>query len=320
MNAIFDNLIISAPNQAGCVLALLGNDELVIDDRATCGMSWDPSQEIFVRAVQGVDRVVITTPRGTSEVSGDWGDLHDVLIDGDDLYVVSTRHNAVVRWSLTNNGEQERIELSVAEDSWHINCLGKRCGALCFSAFGDFDEIRGYKQGTHSRGFVRAINEKGGLHRLTGLSQPHSLIEDENGWFVCNSELGEVWWERPEGETERIYIGGYVRGLAIRENVLYVGVSMSRNADTFDSRVRGGKIVAFDISTGSRIGERALPVTEVYDIVALPDRASTLVLLVRLLSGELQRLSRANRVYQDATAILRNENVRLKLALGLPTS
>ncbi|WP_215875316.1 DUF4915 domain-containing protein [Acidithiobacillus ferrooxidans] len=316
---IFDHLLLSAPNNMGGLYACSSGQVRSLDDRPTCGISWSPQSGLLARAIQQGDALSVTTPEDTREYTGDWGDLHDVLLDGEDIYLVSTQHNAVIRWNIREAMEIERKVFAEQEDSWHLNCLGRLRGKLLFSAFGDFPVTRGYKDATPQRGFLRELGEeKVSRIRADGLSQPHSILETVDGAVLCNSETGEVWRAgRDDIFHPFVTLGGYTRGLAIRDGVLYVGLSASRNASVGQGAVRA-QVVAIELSEGQEISRMPLPFTEVYGIVALPDQTTFLALLAQVLDGERIRLLRQRNALAEALAMRTNENVRLKISLGLP--
>ena len=322
---IFDHLLISAPNNMGGLYACSESQVRFLDDRPTCGISWSPQSGLLARAIQQGEALSITTPEGTREYTGDWGDLHDVLLDGEDLYLVSTQHNAVIRWNIREAVEIERRVFAEQEDSWHLNCLGRLRGKLIFSAFGEFPVTRGYKDATLQRGFLRGFGEDTGDKEgeasrtwADGLSQPHSILETADGAVLCNSETGEVWRAgRDDLFHPFVALDGYTRGLAIRDGVLYVGLSAGRNASLGQDPLRA-QVVAIDLSEGQEMARMSLPFTEVYGIIALPDQTTFLTLLAQVLDGERTRLLRQRNALAEALAMRTNENVRLKISLGVP--
>ncbi|MBU2791906.1 DUF4915 domain-containing protein [Acidithiobacillus thiooxidans] len=322
---IFDHLLISAPNNMGGLYACADGRVRFLDDRPTCGISWSPQSGLLARAIQQGEALSITTPEGTREYAGDWGDLHDVLLDGEDLYLVSTQHNAVIRWNIREAVEIERRVFAEQEDSWHLNCLGRLRGKLFFSAFGEFPITRGYKVATLQRGFLRELGEGKGDQEETaspigadGLSQPHSILETADGAVLCNSETGEVW-RTGQDDIFRPFItlDGYTRGLAVRDGILYVGLSASRNASLGQDPLRA-QIVAIDLVEGQEMARMSLPFAEVYGIIALPDQVTFLTLVAQVLEGERTRLLRQRNALAESLAMRINENIKLKISLGLP--
>lgn len=320
--SLFGHLIFSAPNNLGGLFAIMDDGQILpLDDRGTCGIHWSP-EGIFLRGIQQGDLLALTDRNGTREYAGEWADLHDVLLDGEDVYLVSTQHNAVIRWNIKKAMEDERWTFADPEDAWHINCLGWLHGELCFTAFGEFPISRGYKLTTLNQGFLRRLHGNSRLSLVAGLSQPHSIlgIDDVDEWILCNSETGEVWHTAGrQYPCSRIALDGYTRGLAIRDGILYVGLSASRNVA--DGTLPGrAQIVAIDMADWHEISRISLPSMEVYGIVALSDAETFLHLVARVLSGERIRALNQQNAISEKLAILVNENARMKIALGLTGS
>lgn len=318
--SLFGNLLFSAPNNLGGLYAIMADGRMEhLDERGTCGIRRAADGRLL-RAVQQGDILSVTDDAGTREFTGDWSDLHDVLLDGADAYFVSTRDNAVIRWNTHEEKETERWVFSDQEDAWHINCLGWLRKELCFTAFGEFPITRGYKADSRERGFLRRLQRNRNLSLIAGLSQPHTILECGDEWFLCNSENGEIWHGHGhDGPQPIIALDGYTRGLAIRDGVLYAGLSASRNV-VDDAHPARARIVAIDRSDWREISRIDLPSMEVYDILALPDAGNFLHLVTRILIHERVRLLRQRNAAAEKLATVVNENVRLKLCLGIPTS
>lgn len=292
-NWIFNYLIISAPNESGGLYACFDGQVLPMDDRPTCGIDWSSERGVFMRGIQQGDILSITTTEGTREYKGAWYDIHDVLLgETEDIYLVSTYHNAIIRWSRSEEAEIDRWISADQIDSWHVNCLGKVHGKVCFSAFGDFHSTRGYKNATKGRGFLAEVDQNPPQIISGGLSQPHSILGTSDGYWLCNSEMGDVRYAGRDGVMDpEIVLDGYTRGLAIRDGVLFVGLSASRNSFEGDP-VRQAKIVAIDLATKQEISRLSLPFNEVYGIIAVPKQDLFLKLVAQILTGERLRLLR----------------------------
>lgn len=314
---LFGRLVLSAPNNLGGLYACMDDGQILqLDDRGTCGIHWSPNG-LFLRGIQQGDALSITDRNGTREYTGEWGDLHDVLLDGENIYLVSTQHNAVIRWNIQEEKEIERWAFSGQEDSWHINCLGRLHGALCFTAFGDFPVTRGYKQTTLEQGFLRRLHDNSRLSLVAGLSQPHSILEFNDEWILCNSETGEIWHAKDHANPRPVIaLDGYTRGLAIRNGVLYAGLSASRNIAE-GANPGQAQIVAIDMEDWRENSRITLPSMEVYGIIALPDAETFLHLVAQLLSGERVRVLRQRNAIAEKLAIAVNEIVKLKISLGV---
>jgi len=310
---LFDGIIFSAPNQGGGVFSCRNDAIICLDDRPTCGLSL--AQGKLARAVQAGDTVVLTTAEGGQEYRGPWADIHDVLLTEQGFYLVSTETSEVLQWDVAKKTVVERWQLSDQRDSWHVNCLGIIHEDLCFTAFGDFEGTRGYKNNSATRGFLRSIHgTKNPL--LDGLSQPHSILTAQDGYlYLCDSETGNIRQYTMECILQRsLNIGGYSRGLAWRNGILFVGLSVSRN--TVEGEHQQAKIIAIDTKTWAEIGSIPVPCQEIYDLLAFDDRENFLFWVERILIDERTRALDRIRPLEEKLASKTNECAKLHVFLG----
>ena len=310
---VFDGIIFSAPNQGGGVFSCRNDAIICLDDRPTCGLSLAPGK--LARAVQAEDAVVLTTAEGGQEYRGPWADIHDVLLTEQGFYLVSTETSEVLRWDVAKKTVAGRWQFSEHRDSWHINCLGIVHEELCFTAFGDFSEARGYKNNSATRGFLRSIHDTKNPW-LEGLSQPHSILTARDGYlYLCDSETGNIRQYTMEFTLQRtLNIGGYSRGLAWRDGILFVGLSASRNV--VEGEHQQAKIVAFDTKTWTEINRIVVPCQEIYDLLIFDDREEFLFWVERILIYERTRALDRIRSLEEKLAGKTNECARLHVFLG----
>ena len=91
-------------------------------------------------------------------------------------------------------------------------------------------------------GAIVKINRQSGMIEnkvVTGLSQPHSILFDNNQIYYCNSMNCEV----KKGRTTICKIFGYTRGLAKKDDMIFIGQSKARRLSRFD---KDFKIVSLD--------------------------------------------------------------------------
>lgn len=281
---LFDHLLISCPNSGG-LFVLHQGEAIKLDVLDTTGL--DIHESRLVRAIQPSTLVMLDA--SLVELAGeDAGidDLHDVFIDGESCYVVSTRGNEIVRFD-SDGIEQRRWTFPGERDAWHINCLARWNGRLVFSAFADRPEHRAYKEPPFDVGFVQDLETSERL--ITGLFQPHSLVADSECLLLANSGESEIRAYGRSGVLLRERrLDGYTRGLALRGGVLYVGLSKSRNIDT--ENMSSATVVALDATTWEEIGRLRLPVDEIYAIKPI-SAVEALPVLVRLVSHANARLA-----------------------------
>lgn len=305
MSSIFNKLLISSPNDGGVFLAHDGSVR-ALDYLSTTGLSI--SGQRFARAIQPA--LLALHDRGMVEIIGtdfEFDDVHDALLEDDNCYLVDTAGNGIILFNM-GGSEVTRWTFPGEPDSWHINCVARIHGSMCFTAFGDFRRHREYKGETAGRGFVQSLAT--GQRLAEGLSQPHSLKEYEDGFLVANSECCELlMYPREGGEPIRkINLGGYVRGVAFNEKHIFAGLSRSRNVPP-GIATSAAKIVAVSRATWTVEEELELPFNEVYDIQQIPD----VELLIKMMSSIS---SHASRLYAGIVSRQQVEIHDLTLSLG----
>jgi GT2 family glycosyltransferase len=285
MKELFSDLFISSPNGGGLFFVCEGK-VVQLDGINTVGLGF--SADYFFRAVQpdqlwalGEKTFII------DESVADIGDIHDVIALNGFFYVVGTTRNEVVKFDASGR-ELRRWRMPGEDDSQHLNCLAIWNGKIVYSAFGEFSEHRGYKGNTLEQGFVKDLESGDVLIR--GLSQPHSLIQHGQNLLIANSEMKELCEFSPEGILVRSKnLGGYTRGIWVKQNVIYVGLSRSRNIDalSLDTAV----VLALDIGSWEELGRITVPANEIYSIVSVEAGTRLLSTLVSLFSQSTTFLS-----------------------------
>ncbi len=193
-------------------------------------------------------------------------DLHDLLAHGSELFAVSTEHNAVLRRDAAGK-VHEQWRLDGAADACHLNSLLHFDGRWLASVFGRFEQHRGYKGRT--RGAGRVLDLDSGDTWLHGLSQPHSLLADGDALWLCDSETGRVLRCRGGSVEIAWSFDGYTRGLCRVGDVLFVGLSRSR--DALAAETTQARVLAVAVQGGEVLAQRSLPAAEVYDLRRCPE-------------------------------------------------
>lgn len=263
---INDPLFISAPNNGGLLymhrqllVQLLGED--------VTGLSLTPDGLMW--CVQTTDQPLLREVRDgqlrTIRLGDQPLDLHDVLVDGKNTYVVLTQTNQVVMLD-DKHVIQECWSFGDEPDSVHINCLAIFRGRLIASTFGAFSSHRGYKGATQRAGTV--IDVRTGDILLAGLSQPHSLVVARNELWLCSSEDRLLLVHDERFQLQRkVELPGYARGMAVGAEQVYVGISRSRNLQAGEAgQFPAAAIAVLDRSSLEVKGYVPIPWNEVYDI------------------------------------------------------
>lgn len=261
MNNIFSRLLISAPNGGGLFLANNGN-LLKLDSLDTAGLYNSP--KAFLRGVQPQSLWILEDNKcGSEKTDASLHDIHDVLTFQEHHYVVATTNNEIVKFDL-QGVEMQRWSYPGEKDSRHINCLAIWNNRLIFSAFGDFHEHRGYKGKTCRAGYVQDLLT--GEKIITDLSQPHSLAEFGENLILASSEDNEIREFNHSGKLVRSKkLEGYPRGICIVDDIIYVGLSRSRNI--VENGINSAILLALDASELTELGRLELPCNEIYSVI-----------------------------------------------------
>ncbi|PNV96700.1 group 2 family glycosyltransferase [Pseudomonas protegens] len=285
MPKLFDGLLVSCPNDGGLFLIHEGRASR-LDSSSCTGLDANGSSVLL-----GLQPRTLSLTGARNWSLGDdetlFDDVHDVMFDGDGCYVVGTTGNEVVRFDGMGN-ETGRWAFSSQRDSWHLNCLARWNDSVVFSAFGTFDVTRGYKGATHGAGFVQDLFT--GQRYVEGLSQPHSLVRHGENLLVANSECKEIREYSLDGSLLRVAVlDGYTRGICIVGDLLYVGLSCSRNIE--DDSVPFATVLALDLETWVERGRLHLNAREIYSIISIIDTNVLLRTLSTLSESAVDRLT-----------------------------
>jgi GT2 family glycosyltransferase len=278
MHNYFNRLLVSSPNGGG--VFLLHNGQIILlDNLSTTGIFHN--YDTFLRGYQS-DALSISKKSQASFVKSHTllEDIHDVLVHEHEVYIVGTARNEIIKLDFAGN-EIQRWALSNEKDAWHINCLAVWNNRIIFSAFGEFTESRGYKGRTQASGFVQDLLS--GERLISGLSQPHSLSPIGQNLLLANSEQMEILEFSPHGTLIKSQkLEGYTRGICVSEQVIYVGLSQSRNIA--HNNLASAAIVVLDKISLQEISRVHIPCSEIYDLVSV-DEASDLVQAIALLTS-----------------------------------
>jgi hypothetical protein len=262
------DIIISCPNEGG--LVRIHDDSSTFLDRIdTTGICFYEGR-VFQCLQNTIDTPLemIVYGEGQNEklVFPEIRDAHDIIGFDGRLFIVSTGTNEIFELSADRLEILSRVRMKGKGDAWHLNCLEIYRNRLIVSAFGKFRRHRGYKNKTRGAGIV--FDYESGDVLFKGFSQPHSPRIIDGALFICNSEEKTVRRiDTTTGETTIFEFENYTRGIAAIDNVIYIGISSSRN---IKQHSRQSKIVALDRKTFERVDEINLDCAEVYNICAVP--------------------------------------------------
>lgn len=244
-------------------------------------------------------------------------DLHSVVYHAGMLYVVSTGTNEIYEVPLGDDGfGAPRVYWRYPgqdydRDLVHLNGLTTCADGLIASCFGP-------------RQADGAWGSNGAVFRLDpyqviqdGLSQPHTPYCVGDRLFLAESRGHKVYlrhrdehgaWAM-EGSVD---VGGYARGLACNDDILWVGVSatrrISRSKGTRNQGLdadHGAELVWIDLNTDTVSGRRALGGLgdEIYDLLIVETAGpvgSTLNALTQRIGGMQETVDTVRAQHSDA--------------------
>lgn len=268
---IEDTLLISVPNAQEDGLVMLDEGKLYCFALSGCTGLWRDGDKLYVSIVAADCmklRVYEPGKEAKNIVSSKLGDIHDVCISNDQLYVVSTGTNEVAVVDFTGKVSKS-WKMQGFGDSCHINCLDVWDGRLVATAFGRFSTYRGYKGKTAGNGIILDVQTQETI--FNGYSAPHTPRRDKNGAvLVCDSRAKGINYRYKE-ETKTIsFPGSFPRGMAILDDKIYVGLSSLRHPDSPDqSFIASAQVAVVDKETHEVTKKVTLPQAEIYDIMVL---------------------------------------------------
>ncbi|MBP3955098.1 TIGR03032 family protein [Gemmata sp. G18] len=252
---------------------------------------------------EGRDRLFV--PR-TAHTTGDL-DVHDLAPeDSGRLVFVNTKFNCLAtvdeRASFRPLWKPPFISALVPEDRCHLNGLALDAGrARYVTAVATSDVADGWRDRRADGGVV--VDVRSNEVVLSGLSMPHSPRVHNGALWLHNSGTGFLGRaDLAAGRFEPVaFCPGYLRGLTFVGDFAVVGLSKPRRDNSFGGLALDGALAArgaeprcglnvIDLRTGVTAHWVRLdgPVTELYDVVALP--GVTRPWALGLKSDEIERL------------------------------
>ncbi|MGF6987080.1 hypothetical protein QFZ99_006621 [Paraburkholderia atlantica] len=268
-------VFISCPNEDGGLFLYQAGSVTALDRHPSAGIC--SNDGILYRGKQPFTLMIYADEvREHTDESLD--DIHDVLFLDNHLYVVGTIRNQITKFN-ADGVALKSWTYSGQHDSRHINCLGIWNGRVVFSAFGDFAETRSYKGQTAGAGYVEDLES--GERLITGLNQPHSLVQFGDNLLIANSGEKELREYRPDGNLVRKKrFNGYVRGIAAKHRYIHIGLSRSREPHEGD--IKAATLVRIRADSWEQISATVLPSREIYTLHSVEQSSSVSRLVARV--------------------------------------
>lgn len=207
-------------------------------------------------------------------------DFHGVSVNKDKAYIVETKTNSIGVYDLQENIEKiDEIRFSNENhDVYHVNDLCITNDILYLSMFSNPHIINKYSfflkhflPKKHEQGLIieYSLKEKKVIKiSHDHLFQPHSVLIHDDQLYYCVSAKFLV-----KKNNEVIFnCNGYTRGLAIKEQIMFIGQSMSRNLEVLTKEhtniMLNCGIYIHDISTRQSFFVE-IPAKEIYGILVV---------------------------------------------------
>lgn len=213
-------------------------------------------------------------------------DFHDLAWVGADLLGVATRLSCIAaidtRHSLRPLWRPPFITDLTPDDRCHLNGMAVADGAVRYAtALGATDSAFGWRPTKAAGGVLLEVPS--GRVVLDGLSMPHSPRLAGGQLYVLNSGTGEVLAVDPVAGRASVLarLPGFLRGLAIQGDLMFVGLSRLRDGRAFDGlplEASAGELMcgvaAIDRRAGRQLGMFAWQgdLQELYDVQIIPGR------------------------------------------------
>jgi uncharacterized protein (TIGR03032 family) len=217
-------------------------------------------------------------------------DLHDLVHTNSNIIGVSSAYSCLVEFSSEYSyvpvWKPNFIDELVHEDRCHLNGVACENGEIQFvTALGKTNQKEGWRKNIVNGGIV--IDYKTNEIVIEGLSVPHSPIISGNHLFVALSGTGEIMKYNLETKHASVIanLSGYIRGMQIFDDYLFVGLSKLRNksSNAFDIPI-SKKQLACGISilskhTGELLAELRYEkdINEIYSIQIFPQTDSAIL-------------------------------------------
>lgn len=219
-------------------------------------------------------------PRGTY-FSGTT-DIHDLVFGNDKLWAVNTLFSCICsidhNHSFTPYWQPSFIDDLLPEDRCHLNGMDLMDGEPAIvSALGQGNKKESWREDLISGGVIIDIPSNKIL--LDGLAMPHAPRLYGEKLYFLQSALGLLSIYEPKTRKKSdIPLPGFPRGMAIHDNLLFIGMSKIRKSSKSFSQLpvkeaaTHAGLVILDAETGTTIAQMRYEnhIDEIYDVQVLP--------------------------------------------------
>jgi uncharacterized protein (TIGR03032 family) len=222
-------------------------------------------------------------------------DIHDLSFGNNGkLYAVNTLFSCIVslddQYNFTPYWKPPFIDKIASEDRCHLNGMAMLNGKPKYvTAFSSGNTPQSWRETVTETGIIIDVETNETI--ISGLAMPHSPRIFNGELYVLLSATGELVKINTENGTYDVVtkIGGFVRGMDLYQDYLFVGLSkLRKNSSTFGKldfakNANQAGIVVVHLPTGSIAGQIMYntSVDEIYDIHVIPEKIRPNILNTR---------------------------------------
>ena len=218
-------------------------------------------------------------------------DLHDIAYVNGRITAVNTRYSCICQfdenYNFTPIWSPPFISENTPEDRCHLNGMELENGEMKYiTALGSGDYKDSWRENITESGILMDIPANKIV--LDGLAMPHSPRLHNGMLYILESAKGELVEIDPQTYSKRtvVKLTGLVRGLAVQNNLAFIGISKLREGSTTfgklgsDVRAENASIHIVDLKHGAILGVLKFggTIEELYDIRILPNKKNIGVL------------------------------------------
>lgn len=254
-----------------------------VHDHPTRGMAITPDGIYAVGNKGAVYHLDPKTWKSRLKVDLKLDGSHDLRWINGGFYLVASQGNQVVRLD-PDLRPVDRMQIVEDEgDVCHANCLLEVNGQLLLTIFtlspGRREEKR-HSQEWRTNGKVLRLDFPNKRYDIAyePLSQPHSMVWQDNLLYLCESFSSEVSAVDLKARTKKTFKKehGFVRGLVFAEGNAYIGISRVRTKIPLSQRIAGlfrmrCGVIEMDPKTWKPRRSFRMPGSETYELLTLDE-------------------------------------------------
>jgi len=222
-------------------------------------------------------------------------DIHDLSFgENGELYAVNTLFSCIVKiddnYNFTPYWKPPFIDALASEDRCHLNGMAMLNGKPKYvTAFNKGNTPQSWREQVTTTGIIMDVET--GEVVIEGLPMPHTPRIYNGELYVLLSATGELAKINTDAGTYEVVtkIGGFVRGMSLYKDYLFVGLSkLRKNSSTFAKLnfaddAQEAAISIIHLPSASFVGKITylMSVDEIYDIHVIPNKIRPNILNTR---------------------------------------